>query len=109
MLWGAGARLVAIARSFREIRSAITVAGIALIFTFVGLKLHWYGTDWGLTTILVVIGIAALAVLLLVFRAEFRKALPSYRSYRRRRNGLCTSCGYDLRATPERCPECGMI
>ena len=35
--------------------------------------------------------------------ALFRKSHRQWRS----KSGCCSACGYDLRASPDRCPECG--
>jgi hypothetical protein len=47
------------------------------------------------------LAVAALAIWVVYFRISRRA--------HRILHGLCPACGYDLRATPARCPECGAI
>jgi hypothetical protein len=61
-----------------------------------------FGAPKGFTARVPIVGVAAPLV---VFPGLW--TLVKYRERSRRRRGLCLSCGYDLRASPDRCPECG--
>ena len=67
----------------------------------------WGGSSFVYPATLVVVRFWLLAAAALVLPAA--RAAGHLRARRRRRAGLCPACGYDLRATPDRCPECGKM
>ena len=77
-------------------------AGVRTNFWFAGFGLFRYGYAAGWHADVVV----PQWLVALIFAS-----LPAARLYRRPRAkrppGVCRACGYDLRATPGRCPECG--
>ncbi len=71
-----------------------------LTFVAAGWVAGWrVGPGWAIT-----VGLLALGLRLSFL---FVRRVKSLLVQQRRDAGLCPSCGYDLRATPGRCPECG--
>ncbi len=55
------------------------------------------------------IGVPHWCVALLTSVAPVVTTIRTFRRKRAAHDGCCRQCGYDLRATPTKCPECGSI
>lgn len=81
---------------YRYLRSAGGVLAIVLLANAAAC-----GLGGNLLAILLVLVLDALFFLLVIRDLTMRpKKIPP---------GICVGCGYDLRATPDRCPECGRL
>ncbi len=111
--------LTATGNRFRLTSLPIEAGDAAMVFPQQGFE-HWdvLGFGWQRQMLLFPNGVR---------QYHFKLILPGYalmllssipvllwvrkrvRTTRRLQAGLCPACGFDLRATPERCPECGKI
>ena len=71
---------------------------------------YWDGSDHASIYRVWIVPTGFLALPAVAFGAvHLLRLYARRRSLKKRPSGLCSTCNYDLRATPNRCPECGTV
>jgi 4-amino-4-deoxy-L-arabinose transferase-like glycosyltransferase len=84
----------------------------ALLLTYVFVAAMAGTTNSGGPRIMYLVEFASLLLICTSVGGVVRYVVAEPKRWRqafRRANNLCVKCGYDLRATPNRCPECGTV
>jgi hypothetical protein len=74
-------------------RTVVTLTGQAAGDVITSVRVRWWA-------VVIVNALPLLLASMLIRRIRLRNRVAA---------GRCTSCGYDLRASPGRCPECGTV
>ena len=88
----------------------IRICAISCWFGFLLLADFDPGSIFGIllaSSVMAVIAVEIVVAIQPPLARAYRRALHFTPAQRRIRKGLCPDCGYDLRASPHRCPECG--
>jgi hypothetical protein len=94
---------VALNESLETQRHRLTVLGGAMILMAIVMTFAGHPVMYVIAAVLVVFAVCILTVTGYDYWHDFKQR----RAHRRIGMGLCPNCAYDLRGTPDRCPECG--